>query len=351
MTMASWEGFSDADLQRLKGSSVVVHSYTGKAKSSQLAKKQNRKTAASRTRPAAKSASAARPYTDSERSSPEQPVAASSSTKLRVVSSEGSVSSVDAASTSMAAATASSSAPTLSRKRSSGSTEGDAEIEVRLCTDDELQSMKKSRLEELHKQQKELEKVNLEKKKQLQQTIAQRKEEAQKETQRLTTVQKELSRLDNIVSTDVSVLREKIEEANAAFNEAQQRYDAAEAEFVSAKVTLHRCGEQKELLMEHLMTIIEQTELRKANKLAELMGTLDVGESQQGGTASNTPSNGSAAAMPDANASSQLSSDVANKDHGDEEADGEDDDVPQEPVTLLGLAQSADEEEGRIYSE
>lgn len=50
----------------------------------------------------------------------------------------------------------------------------------------------------------------------------------------------------------------------------------AEAEFVASKLWLHRCREQKELLTEHLFTIIQQNEVRKARKLAELMGHLEM---------------------------------------------------------------------------
>ena len=50
--------------------------------------------------------------------------------------------------------------------------------------------------------------------------VAHRKLEAEKETQRLGVVQKELTHLDNIVSSDVSILRERIEAATLEFNEA-----------------------------------------------------------------------------------------------------------------------------------
>lgn len=48
-----------------------------------------------------------------------------------------------------------------------------------------------------------------------------RRQEAEKETRRLAVVQKELSHLDSIVSSDVSILRERIEAATAAYNEAK----------------------------------------------------------------------------------------------------------------------------------
>ena len=57
---------------------------------------------------------------------------------------------------------------------------------------------------------------------------------------------------------------------------SRKRYDAAEAEFVAAKLELHRTSESKELLSEHLCTIIQQNEVRKAEKLAELLKTLEL---------------------------------------------------------------------------
>ena len=57
---------------------------------------------------------------------------------------------------------------------------------------------------------------------------------------------------------------------------ARKRYNTAEAEFVASKLHLHRCQEQKELLTEHLFTIIQQNEVRKARKIAELMGQLEM---------------------------------------------------------------------------
>lgn len=54
------------------------------------------------------------------------------------------------------------------------------------------------------------------------------------------------------------------------------RYDSAEKEFVAAKLSLHRASESKELLSEHLCTIIQQNELLKAEKLAELLKALQL---------------------------------------------------------------------------
>ncbi|PKU40103.1 rab6-interacting hypothetical protein [Limosa lapponica baueri] len=55
-----------------------------------------------------------------------------------------------------------------------------------------------------------------------------------------------------------------------------KRYDKAESEYVAAKLDLQHKTEIKEHLTEHLCTIIQQNELRKARKLEELMQQLEV---------------------------------------------------------------------------
>ena len=56
----------------------------------------------------------------------------------------------------------------------------------------------------------------------------------------------------------------------------RKRYDRAEKDFIDAKVNLHGKQERKELLTEHLMTIIEESEDRKSRKLADLMTRLQI---------------------------------------------------------------------------
>lgn len=56
----------------------------------------------------------------------------------------------------------------------------------------------------------------------------------------------------------------------------RKRYDKAETEYVAAKLDLQKKTEIKEQLTEHLCTIIQQNELRKAKKLEELMQQLEV---------------------------------------------------------------------------
>lgn len=57
----------------------------------------------------------------------------------------------------------------------------------------------------------------------------------------------------------------------------RKRYNKAEQEFLDAKLLLFERLERKKLLTEHLCTIIEQNEMRKARKLSELMDKLQLG--------------------------------------------------------------------------
>lgn len=61
----------------------------------------------------------------------------------------------------------------------------------------------------------------------------------------------------------------------------RKRFEKAEAEYVSAKLDLHRKTEVKEQLTEHLCAIIQQNELRKAHKLEELMQQLQATEEEE----------------------------------------------------------------------
>lgn len=56
----------------------------------------------------------------------------------------------------------------------------------------------------------------------------------------------------------------------------RKRYELAETEFIAAKLELHSTSETKELLSEHLCNVIQQNEIRKAKKLAELLQVLNV---------------------------------------------------------------------------
>lgn len=55
------------------------------------------------------------------------------------------------------------------------------------------------------------------------------------------------------------------------FPSFRKQYSRIESQFLKAKVDLHNASEKKELLTEHLCTVIAHNEDRKAKKLTELM--------------------------------------------------------------------------------
>jgi len=137
-----------------------------------------------------------------------------------------------------------------------------------------------SKLELMELRQKQIEEGNKRKRQLLLQAIADRRQRTAEEANKLCQVQNELKKMDFSVAQEVKTLRKTIEEASLGFLQAQKRYDNAENEFVDAKLNLHKKQERKELLTEHLMTIIQESESRKADKLAELMNQLEIKEDQ-----------------------------------------------------------------------
>lgn len=51
----------------------------------------------------------------------------------------------------------------------------------------------------------------------------------------------------------------------------RENYHQIESQFLAAKLNLHQISEKKEMLTEHLCTIISHNEDRKAQKLSELL--------------------------------------------------------------------------------
>eukprot|EP00794_Sanderia_malayensis_P015683 gene15683-17265_t len=123
-----------------------------------------------------------------------------------------------------------------------------------------------------------MEEENKLKKKIIKDTINERYKKAQAETCTLQNIQTELSHLDQLLANDVEILRHKIEEATICYSHAQKRYNKAEKEFVSAKLDLQVKSDRKDQLTQHLYTIIQENELRKAKKLEELMSKLNMEE-------------------------------------------------------------------------
>ncbi|CAL1279982.1 unnamed protein product [Larinioides sclopetarius] len=106
--------------------------------------------------------------------------------------------------------------------------------------------------------------------------ITDKKMQTQAEAIKLAKITQELNRLDSILSADVSILRDYIEQASMEFSKAEKRYLKAEKEFIEAKFDLYEKMQRKEQLTEHLCAIIEQNENRKADKLVELMKQLEM---------------------------------------------------------------------------
>uniref|UniRef100_A0A8B9PTB8 RAB6-interacting golgin n=1 Tax=Apteryx owenii TaxID=8824 RepID=A0A8B9PTB8_APTOW len=139
-----------------------------------------------------------------------------------------------------------------------------------------VEFQEKSRWEILQQEQRLMEEKNKRKKALLAKAIAERSKRTQAETVKLKRIQKELQALDDMVSADIGILRNRIDQASLDYSYARKRYDKAESEYVAAKLDLQHKTEIKEHLTEHLCTIIQQNELRKARKLEELMQQLEV---------------------------------------------------------------------------
>ncbi|XP_061539347.1 RAB6-interacting golgin [Phycodurus eques] len=148
--------------------------------------------------------------------------------------------------------------------------------EVKELEIEEIALRGKTRLEQLQQEQKIIEERNKYKRALLAKTIAEKSKQTQAEAVKLKRIQKELQALDDMVSTDISILRGKIEQASWDYTTARKRYDKAETEYVMAKLDLHKKTDIKEQLTEHLCAIIQQNELRKALKLEELMQQLQL---------------------------------------------------------------------------
>ena len=61
------------------------------------------------------------------------------------------------------------------------------------------------------------------------------------------------------------------------YHYCRKRFSAAEKEYVAAKLALYDAKEKKELLSEHLCSIIQHNESRKAQRLNQLMLDLQLG--------------------------------------------------------------------------
>ncbi|MBN3278470.1 GORAB protein, partial [Polyodon spathula] len=146
----------------------------------------------------------------------------------------------------------------------------------------QLELREKTRLQHLQQEQRFMEEKNKRKKAVLSKAIAERSKRTQAEAMKLKRIQKELQTLDDMVSNDIGILRSRIEQASWEYSQARKRFEKAEVEYVSAKLDLHKKMDVKEQLTEHLYTIIQQNELRKAYRLEELMMLLEMETDERG---------------------------------------------------------------------
>ncbi|KAJ8716303.1 hypothetical protein PYW08_013588 [Mythimna loreyi] len=137
-------------------------------------------------------------------------------------------------------------------------------------SEDELENHK-AKLQDLQLRQKLMEEQNKRRKEMLAKALADRTKQTSEEVMRLEKIKKELQVLDSQFSQDVSLLRQKIDQACLSYAEAEKHYLKVEKEFLQAKIHLQKEKEKKELLTEHLCALITHNETRKAQKLETLM--------------------------------------------------------------------------------
>ncbi|XP_075159441.1 golgin, RAB6 interacting [Haematobia irritans] len=126
-------------------------------------------------------------------------------------------------------------------------------------------------LKDFETHRKMIEEQNRQKKDLLYKVIEQHSQKTAAEARKIEEIKAELSKLDNDLAVDVAVLRKQIESACIHFANIEKNYLKIEAQFLKAKIELHNAAEKKELLTEHLCTVIAHNEDRKAQKLTELM--------------------------------------------------------------------------------
>lgn len=144
--------------------------------------------------------------------------------------------------------------------------ENDLKIELKIPID----------LSDFEVKQKLIEEQNRVRKKQLMRRLADKSQKTKEEFRKLQIIQDEVNKLDNKLSNDVNVLRQNIDDLSLTFMTAEKRFLKLEREYLEAKLSLQKLQEKKELLTEHLCTVIVKNEERKAEKLTELLQLIDV---------------------------------------------------------------------------
>lgn len=135
----------------------------------------------------------------------------------------------------------------------------------------EIKNDRTSKKQDFELHRKLMEEQNKMKRNLLQEAISKHAEKTQAEAKKLNEIKHALDLLDSELATDVSILRKQIESATLHFNTQERNYCAIERSFLKAKQDLYQAHEKKELLTEHLYTIIAHNEDRKAKRLSELM--------------------------------------------------------------------------------
>ncbi|EDW17814.1 RAB6-interacting golgin [Drosophila mojavensis] len=156
------------------------------------------------------------------------------------------------------------------------STDDDASIlpstkdstEERISTDSPFKGVS---LKDFEQHRKMIQEQNKQKKEMLYQAIEQHTQKTAAECRKIEEIRHELSKLENDLAVDVALLRKQIDNACIHFANVEKQYIRIEAQFLKAKLDLHNASEKKELLTEHLCTVIAHNEDRKAQKLTELM--------------------------------------------------------------------------------
>lgn len=120
------------------------------------------------------------------------------------------------------------------------------------------------------------EEQNKQKKELLYKAIEMHTEKTAAEVKKIEEIKIELSKLDEDLAADVAILRKQIDLACIQYSNIQKHYNKIESTFLRAKMDLHNASEKKELLTEHLCTVITHNEDRKAKKLTELMDKVGI---------------------------------------------------------------------------
>jgi len=260
--MADWQGFTDAELKKMQNGPKIVKPVARKQQvQSNKTKPNNNKRAVVKSKQKTDKTSLpsaaylGKAKNDAEEKVPKKPDGVEEKQPTEVVKTD----------------------PAIKNQTKTQDSQETPDREV-ILDEKSVQNKEMLKLENVHRRQKEMEERNKRKKDLLSKEIALRKKKAMAESSKLVKVQAELAKLDQLLSNDVSVVRDKIDEACYEYNNAKKRFEQAEQEYIRSKMDLHKKTTLKEDLTEHLYHLIEANEERKSKKLEELLQALDVEE-------------------------------------------------------------------------